>query len=98
MAQNRNSTIIHPTKIAWCSVCDQGWIHIFKDKLGNYPNLYMECDECYACWTSATDVLGKEKVDADLALYNIETWSVVPSVAEIRQYGWEKYLINNIED
>lgn len=35
-------------KIAWCPICDQGWVEIVKDS--KTSQLYAYCTECETEW------------------------------------------------
>ena len=46
-------------RVAWCPICNQGWVEIVKNRKSGL--LYLCCDECKAEWTNPEEigVLGK---------------------------------------
>ena len=73
-------------KIAWCNVCKQGWIEIFKDT--TTTQLFLSCSECETEWEKPIELTLLEKGTQGKHL-QAET----PTYEEIYSLGWEKYLI-----
>lgn len=70
-------------KVAWCKVCDQGWVTIVKDKGKN--QFYVQCSECYSEWD--------HPLHAQLNINLKET--VDSSFEEIQEIGWDEYIISD---
>ncbi len=77
----------YKNKVAWCEVCDQGWVEVVKElKMGK---LFLCCSECETEWIDFKslkngggfqDVFGK---------------CIEASSSEIKEKGWDKFLIKN---
>lgn len=73
-------------KVAWCKLCDQGWVTIRKvPAIGRYCVI---CEECEAEWDhplhAQYNILSKEWNDN-----SVED----PSFEEISELGWDEYII-----
>lgn len=73
--------------IAWCPFCNQGWVDIIKDSLTN--KLFLLCNECDTLWADPIDL----KSDNPL-VSKIEIKIEEPSLEEIKESGWNKFLIS----
>ncbi len=70
-------------KVAWCKVCDQGWVAIVKAKGTN--QYWVQCSECYSEWD--------HPLHAQLNIHIRET--IDPSSEEIQEIGWGEYIIRD---
>ena len=77
----------YPNKVKWCPICDQGWIEIFKSRDGK---LFLMCNECENDWNSP-DTITKESA---LKASNISAPVEYPTQEEIKEKGWDKYIIS----
>lgn len=73
-------------KVAWCKLCDQGWVTIKKfPALGQYC---VSCEECEVEWDhplhAQYNILSKEWNG-----HSVED----PSLEEIVELGWDEYII-----
>jgi transcription elongation factor Elf1 len=80
----------YKNKVAWCPICNQGWVQIWKDKTNN--KLFVFCDECESLWehpklVKITDI-AKLTFDTDFEICK-------PTEDEIKVNGWENYIIND---
>lgn len=73
-------------KVAWCPICEQGWVEIVKDIDTN--KLYVLCDECENEWETPMDI---NKTNAQTEIVNNRVTS--PSLEEIKKINWEKYIL-----
>jgi transcription elongation factor Elf1 len=80
----------YKNKVAWCPICNQGWVEIFKDKITNL--LFVCCDECEALWEHPDFI---KEVDLATSTFDFEYEIVEPSEEEINIRGWDKYIIND---
>ncbi len=80
----------YKNKVAWCPICSQGWVQIFKDKETN--EFFVCCDECESRWEHPTEVKYTNKAttifDTDIQIQD-------PTEDEIRVKGWERYIVEN---
>ncbi|UPM54803.1 hypothetical protein [Gottfriedia acidiceleris] len=44
----------YKNKVAWCPICDQGWVEIVKDVVTN--DLFVYCNECESEWNQPSEV------------------------------------------
>ncbi len=73
-------------KVAWCTICNQGWVEIVKDR--TTKKLFVCCSECESEWDSPDNVKSK-----DLATQDTFGQIDRPNYDEIVQRGWEKYIL-----
>jgi hypothetical protein len=98
----------YKNKVAWCPICNQGWVEIYKDKI--IGELLVLCNECESMWkhpdevqkfkkfrsvfdTETTEIMNDES--EELSLVDWEVDIAQPTDKEIRVKGWEKYIIKN---
>lgn len=74
-------------RVAWCPVCNQGWVEIVKEEKSGL--LYLCCDECEAEWTNPEEirVCGK---GSRCRFGQV----VAPALEDIKAKGWERYIQN----
>lgn len=72
-----------PNKVAWHEGC-QGWFEIWKEVKTNI--FFIECSECSLQFNHPEDIGGSETSEIDRDL------SVFPTVNEIKDHGWYKYI------
>lgn len=79
--------LIKNYRVAWCPVCNQGWVEIVKEEKSG--SLYFCCDECEAEWTDPEDigVWGK----GSRCRFG---QAVAPALEDIKAKGWERYIQN----
>lgn len=74
--------------VGWCPYCDRGWIDIQKNALDN--RLFLLCDECDTIWRDPEYlILGEPTVPRIQIKIN-----EAPSLKEIEDVGWDKFLIS----
>jgi len=73
--------------VAWCPFCNQGWVDIIKDALSD--ELLLMCNECDTLWGQPIDV----KLSNPL-IRETEIKVVEPSLVEITEMGWDRFLIS----
>lgn len=73
-------------KVAWCPICNQGWVEIVKDKTTH--ELFVCCTECESEWKSPSDATSKA-----LATHDSYGQVVEPEYEEIVQKGWANSII-----
>ena len=73
-------------KIAWCKICNQGWLEIVKEKATN--RLFICCSECESEWDSPSDVNSTER-STQRKYGMIE----IPDYDDILSIGWEKHIL-----
>ena len=78
----------HDNKVAWCSVCDQGWVQIYKDK--RTKELFAVCDECESRWEHPTHA---EKKYIATSIFDTDIEIEIPTPNDIYLKGWDKYII-----
>ena len=71
--------------IAWCPLCDQGWVKIVKEISSN--KLHLCCSECETQWLNPSEILE----DTCLPFNSFGTYTN-PTISEIKENNWEKYL------
>mgnify|MGYP001782236288 FL=1 len=73
-------------KIAWCPLCEQGWVVIVKDK--QTSQLYAYCTECETEWNDPTKGIKEE------SCLSFGTFGqfVPPTFEEISKSDWYKYI------
>ena len=71
--------------VAWCPFCNQGFVNIVKNS--NTDELILECDECYSYWLRPDNIQTDNSVP-----YHKEDKIIDPSLEDIRQNDWEKYI------
>lgn len=79
----------YKNKVAWCPICDQGWVEIYKDK--NTKNLFVCCDECESRWEHPNDI---GDVIAT-SIFDTEIEIEEPTDDDIRSIGWNRYILND---
>jgi hypothetical protein len=77
----------YKNKVAWCPICNQGWVEIYKDK--NTKDLIVCCDECESMWEHPNDIR-----NVDLAI-GTEIEIIHPTEDEIVKEGWDKFILNS---
>lgn len=74
------------SRVAWCPICDQGWVEIAKDK--TTKELFVYCTECETEWDSPEYVEVKNK--GSFGKYGeIES----PTYEEILNKGWKIFIL-----
>ena len=75
----------YPNKIAWCPVCNQGWVEIVKAK--ETGHMFVCCSECEVEWEHPDEVSQQDKGT------RFKHGEVVqPSAAQIKEFGWGIYV------
>ena len=79
----------YETKIGWCSICNQGWLEIWKTL--KTSKLTIVCSECEAQYNSPEDALRK----VNPGLYSVDTDGLVtePSIEEIIEADWQRFIL-----
>jgi formate dehydrogenase maturation protein FdhE len=72
-------------RVAWCPVCNQGWIEVVKDI--NTKQLFLCCKECETEWDNP-DKLKNPRMGTHDKYGKIET----PSYEEVLSKGWKIIL------
>ncbi|GGI12881.1 hypothetical protein [Gottfriedia solisilvae] len=75
-------------KVAWCPICDQGWVEIVKDVETN--ELFVMCDEYENEWNQPSEVKS-----FTTRTENNANRVTTPTDEEIKSVSWEKYIIKN---
>lgn len=78
---------LYQYKVAWCPICDQGWVSIAKEK--SSKKLFLFCDECDSEWDDASNILKDASTRDKYGLIEIPLWE------EITEKGWDKYIIKD---
>ncbi|MEI5909632.1 hypothetical protein WAK64_21790 [Bacillus spongiae] len=78
-------------KVNWCPVCNQGWVEIKMD-IGE-KKMILVCDECDSTWDTPEKMSLNDTND-----YRPIEKTRNPTPKEIRDLGWEKYIIKDIND
>ena len=73
-------------KIAWCPLCEQGWVVIVKDK--HTSQLYAYCTECETEWNDPAKGIKEESCLPFGAFGQF----VPPTFEEISKSDWYKYI------
>lgn len=73
-------------KIAWCPLCEQGWVVIVKDK--HTSQLYAYCTECETEWNDPAKSIKEESCLPFGAFGQF----VPPTFEEISKSDWYKYI------
>jgi hypothetical protein len=73
-------------KIAWCPLCEQGWVVIVKDK--QTSQLYAYCTECETEWNDPAKGIKEESCLPFGAFGQF----VPPTFEEISKSDWYKYI------
>ncbi len=73
--------------VAWCPICDQGWVEILKDT--NTSSLLVVCHECESEWISP------DKIQVETVLpYSTRTGPLTQANDnELEEKGWEKFVL-----
>jgi hypothetical protein len=79
----------YKTKIGWCSVCNQGWLEIWKT--GKTGKLTVVCSECDTQYDSPTDALQGQ--NASLYAVDIDGLVASPTAEELERQGWTRYIL-----
>lgn len=99
--EHNDNMVYYPTAIARCAHCNQGLLEIVKDKTGSYDKLYVECSEQFTSWKTPEDVFNNDPIidgaDSDIT-WNDDIRSILPTLQEIKDYGWDKYLMLDTEE
>ncbi|AKB32387.1 hypothetical protein MSSIH_1697 [Methanosarcina siciliae HI350] len=78
---------LYQYKVAWCPICNQGWVEIAKDT--SSKELFLFCEECESEWD---DPLNIKKDTSTRDKYGLVE---VPSLAEIQDKKWYEYIIKD---
>jgi len=73
-------------KVAWCKLCNQGWLEIVKERTTN--RLFVCCSECESEWDSPEHI-----INTDASTQNKYGMIEIPDYEEILKIGWEKYIV-----
>lgn len=76
-----------PFKVAWCRICNQGWVEIVKDASTN--GLFVICKECENEWHHPDEAKRGNTTRKELAESILP-----PTFKEIRNKKWEAHIIN----
>lgn len=74
-------------KVAWCKICDQGWVTIVKDIVTNQYSVM--CEECETEWDHPLHA--QLEINSKASEHQVMT----PSAEEIQQIEWAEYIIKN---
>ena len=80
----------YKNKVAWCPICNQGWVEIFKDKTTN--KFFVICDECESLWEHPKFI---KITDLATSAFETDFEITVPTEDEIKLKGWDKYIIKD---
>ena len=80
----------YDNKVAWCSVCDQGWVQIRKDR--KTKELFVVCDECESRWEHPNETIKKYIATS---IFDTDIEIEIPTEQEVRFKKWDKYIINS---
>lgn len=72
-------------KIAWCNICNQGWINILKDR--ETEEIFVSCDECESEWDTPESYLNN-----DVGRFYTHGLANNPECDEVLELGWNKYI------
>lgn len=73
-------------KVAWCKICNQGWLEVVKEK--TTKRLFICCAECESEWDTPENVNNLE-----ISTQNKYGMVEVPDYDDIVLRGWDKYII-----
>lgn len=79
---------IYEFKVAWCKICDQGWVTIVKDTVTSH--YCVRCEECESLWDHplhARYVINTKEHNDHLV--------ITPLLEEIEELGWKEYITLN---
>ena len=76
--------------LAWCPVCNQGWVEIVKEI--ETEDLFCCCDECMCEWNHPTHISTQPAVAC--AQRSIGDKACDPTDEEIAAQGWDKFIIH----
>lgn len=74
-------------KVAWCPVCDQGWVEVVKE-CGS-KHLFLRCTECEMNWDNF------ESFSSGMGMFHKYGLVEDPTVDEVKEIGWDKYILKN---
>ena len=78
----------YDNKVAWCPICNQGWVEIVKDiRTGT---LFCCCDECETEWANPFNI-----EESDCLSRGSFGQVVDPDDDEIKEIGWDTYILRN---
>jgi len=80
-------------RIGLCPFCDeQGLVIIVKEKQTKI--LYVSCDECETQWCTPDEFISGN------CLHSINTFGLYesPTFDEIKEKGWDKYIVGNLPE
>ncbi|OXS76331.1 hypothetical protein B1B04_04975 [Lysinibacillus sp. KCTC 33748] len=98
----------YKNKVAWCHLCNQGWVEIVQEK--KTGNLLIACSECESMWrhpddiknqkkfTSAFDTTIEDTVEDEEDVFLIfESYVEIqhPTDKDVQTKKWGKYIIEN---
>lgn len=72
-------------RVAWCPICNQGWIEIVKEEKSGL--LYLCCDECEAEWTTPEEI-GVWGKGSRCRFGQV----ITPTQEEVLAKGWGRYV------
>ena len=73
--------------IAWCPMCNQGWVNIVKDRITK--ELFLCCQECESEWDTP-----KEINESNVLPFNTHLQYETPKEEDIVNKNWLKYVID----
>jgi len=73
-------------KVAWCYVCDQGWVEIKKTIESDM--LILQCSECFSQWENPLAYKKKEFIEYEISVTE-------PEFEEIINVGWDKHIVES---
>ena len=79
----------YDTKIGWCSICNQGWLEIWKTAKSG--KLTVVCSECEVQYDSPDDALR----NVNSGLYSVDKDGIVtePTIDELTQADWLRFIL-----
>lgn len=78
---------LYQYKVAWCPVCNQGWVEIAKEKCSD--KLFLLCEECESEWDEPSNIKKNNSTRDKYGLIK------VPLLEEIKEKGWDRYIIKD---
>lgn len=78
----------YKNKVAWCPICDQGWVEIVQDVVTS--DLFVYCNECESEQNQPSEVnFLNDRTEIN------DNRITTPADEVIRSVDWEKYIIKN---
>lgn len=75
-------------KVAWCMICNQGWVTIVKDTVTD--QYCVMCSECESEWDHPLHA----QFNINIKDHN-EHLVMTPSLEEIQKLKWSEYIITD---